>query len=316
MKAINNFGRLLLPMVVLFIAGCGGSSSSNSGTDPFSNGAGSNSTAQTTLPVTAPDPTVSLLLTNDLVKPTDLTKLPQVDANIGTVLLTATMLNVGDGVLIDATNDTPIGKGAPIPNQLVSFNVVAGPGTITYATPGTDKNGGAYAILTTGNVDYTTNVIVEASATVSGKIYRSYTQFQIVRGTGKIELSNEQSLAPYELPADFPVGQAFNILHQFSFLLTDSNGNPRVGVPVTLSVFSVENSGTFTPVFLDYSTTRTGSNGVGWFNAKVTLHAPGPGLPDSASVIYKARTNDPYPIINYKGSVYTVIQKQLSSASK
>ena len=309
MKTIRIYRLLILPIVVLSLAGCG-SSSSGTGSDPFNNGAASN---QTTTPVTTQDPAVSLVMETDLVKPADLTKLPQVDANIGTVLLTGRMLNIGDTVLVDSSTNTPIGKDAPIPNQPVSFNILAGPGAVTYSTPVTDRNGEAFAVLSTGNVDYTTNVIVEASTTMSGKIYRAYTQFQIVRGTGKIELANEQKFTPYTLPADYPVGQEFYIFHQFSFLLTDSNGNPRVGVPVTLSVHSTVPT---TPVFLDYTTIRTGSDGVGWFNARVTLFGPGPGLPNSASVIYKARTNDPYPIINYKGTGYSVVQDKLSSASE
>jgi len=312
MKTIRKYGLLVLPIVVLSLAGCG-SSSSGTGPDPFNNGTPGSQTDQTTTPVTTQAPTVSLAVETDLAKPTELTNLPQVDANIGTVLLTAKMLNIGDTVLIDPTTNTPIGKDAPIPNQSVSFNILAGPGSITYSTPVTDRNGAAYAILATGNVDYTTNVIVEASTTVNAKTYRAYTQFQIVRGTGKIELGNDQNVPVYTLPADYPVGEDFYIFHQFSFLLTDSNGNPRVGVPVTLSVHSTVPA---TPVFLDYTTIRTGSDGVGWFNAKVTLFGPGPGLPSSASVIYKARTNDPFPIINYKGSVYKVVQDKLSSASK
>ena len=40
------------------------------------------------------------------------------------------------------------------------------------------------------------------------------------------------------------------------------------------------------------------------------------GLPNSASVIYRARTNDAHPLINYKGTVYKVVQEKLSSAGK
>ncbi|HBA90134.1 MAG TPA: hypothetical protein DCZ75_19680 [Geobacter sp.] len=312
MDTIRKCGLIIVPVLLLLLSACG-SSSSGTGADPLSNGTNSNQTDQTSTPVTAVDPTVSLVLETDLAKPTELSTLPQVDANIGTVLLTGRMLNMGESVLLDPTTNAPIGQGAPIPNQLISFNVVAGPAAIGYSTPVTDRNGEAFAVLTTGNADYTTNVIVEASATLSGKIYRAYTQFQIVRGTGKIELANDVNVPEYRLPSTYPVGAEFDILHQFSFLLTDSNGNPRVGVPVTLSVHS---SIPDVPVFLDYTTIRTGSDGVGWFNARVTLYAPGPGLMNSASVIYKARTNDSYPLINYKGSLYKVVQDKLSSASK
>lgn len=307
MRYIYKVALILLPVLVLALAGCGNSSSGSTATDPFSS---TNTGTIGTTPVTAQDPAFSLTLDTDLIKPTDLTKLPQVDANIGTVLLTAKLLNVSGGVFIDTVTNQPIAPGAPLPNQAVSFNILAGPGTISFSTPVTDKNGESKAVLTTGNVSYTTNVIVEASTTVDGKIYRAYTQFQIVRGTGTITLSNEQKLE-FNLPASYPIGAPFYILHQFSFLLTDSNGNPRVGEPVTLSVHS---SIPPTPVFLDYTTIKTGSDGKGWFNARITLFAPGPGLPDSASIIYKARTNDQYPIINYKGSVYTIIQEPLSSA--
>lgn len=308
---MKTYRSIILSIIVLSLSGCG-SGSSGTGADPLNHGS-SNQTDQVTTPVTPQDPSVSLVLKTDLVRPTELTDLPQVDANIGTVLLTGRMLNVGESVLVDTTTNALIGKGAPIPNQAISFSVLAGPGSISYSTPVTDRNGEVYAVLRTGNVDYTTNVVVEASATVGGKVYRAYTQFQIVRGTGKIELANDENVPEYKLPGTYPTGMGFDILHQFSFLLTDSNGNPRVGVPVTLSVHS---SIPTVPVFLDYTTIRTGSDGVGWFNARVTLYAPGPGLPASASVIYKARTHDPYPLINYKGSMYKIVQDKLSSASK
>ncbi|MFZ2950390.1 MAG: hypothetical protein WA003_12985, partial [Desulfuromonadaceae bacterium] len=194
MRYIYKVALILLPVFMLSLTGCGSSSNGSTG-DPFSSSSASTgtgtSTGTVTTPVTAQDPAFSLTLGTDLKKPTDLTVLPQIDANIGTVLLTANLLNISGGVFIDPVSNQPIAAGAPVPNQAVSFNILAGPGTISFTTPVTDKNGVANAIFTTGNVTYTTNVLIEATTTVDGKNYRAYTSFQIVRGTGIISIGTD-----------------------------------------------------------------------------------------------------------------------------
>jgi len=323
MRYVFKVAAILLPVVVLALGGCGGSSGGGSSADPFSaTSTGGTSAATTTTttttttpttPVTAQDPEFSLTLLTDLVSPTPLTSLPQVDVNIGTVLLTAELLNISGGVFIDPVSNQPVAAGAAVPNQTVSFTVLAGPGTIGYITPVTDKNGVAKALFTTGNVNYTTTVIVEASATVDGKNYRSYTSFQIVRGTGVITLNTGSQTA--EIDPSIASGHVFEQL--IPFTVTDSNGNPRVNVPITLSVYSQQGD---SPVAIDFlkspvtepnqQTITTDSAGKGIFNVSVTMDAPSPGLTVSDSIVYKAVTHDPIPVIAYAGAGYTLTAKK------
>jgi hypothetical protein len=317
MRYICKVVLILLPVFMLSLSGCGSSSSGNTA-DPFSNGSTNTGTGGTTptTPVTAQDPVLSLDLNTDLKLPTDLTTLPQVDANIGTVLLTAKLLNITGGTFIDPNSGLKTEAGSPVPNQTVTFTILAGPGTISYTTPLTDKNGESKAILTTGNVTYTTNVIVEAATTIAGKNYRAYTSFQIVRGTGIITIGTNGTLDPMNATIDPNLASGEVFLQQIHFKLTDSNGNPRVGVPVTLSLYSQSGNST---VVIDYlkipvtepsqQTVTTASDGTGIFNVSVTMTAPPPGLIDTDSIVYKAVTNDANPIIAYVGGTYSLTSK-------
>jgi hypothetical protein len=323
----------LLPVVMLSISGCGGSSG-GSATNPFEPKAEvvvDPGTTPTT-PVTTQDPDFTLSVTTDLKTPTDLTSLPQVDVNMGTVLLTARVLNVSGGVFVDP-DGLKTGNGSPLPNQKITFKIIAGPGTISYVTPVTDKNGEIKAVLTTGNVAFTTNVIVEADTTVGDKNYRAYTSFQIVRGTGVIMFTSAAGLQPggqtnvlppmdtqVVVPASPPYPTW--IYHQLlPFKLTDSNGNPRVGVPVTISVYSL------TPdwlskeeVTIDFlvppvteptqQTITTDSAGQGIFNATIGMIAPPIDETHTVSVVYKAVTNDVIPVTAYVGGIYSITGKK------
>ena len=329
MRYFKMVAFVLLPVVMLALAGCGSSSSGSASTDPFSSssaGTGTGTGTGTT-PVTVQDPAFSLTLGTDLTKPTDLTVLPQVDANIGTVLLTAKLLNVSGDVFIDTVSNQPIAPGAPVPNQAVTFTILAGPGAISYTTPLTDKNGEAKAVLTTGNVLFTTNVIVEAATTVGGKNYRAYTSFQIVRGTGVIMFtsaagaspgSQTNMLVPGTKEVDPNISPAWSFMQLIPFKVTDSNGNPRVGVPVTLSVYSLTtlNPNDVTIDFLlppitepNQQTITTDSAGQGIFNVTVTVATPPPGGVNISDVVFKAVTNDVAPVTAYVGNSYTLSSK-------
>jgi hypothetical protein len=255
-------------------------------------------------------------LGTDLTKPTDLTVLPQIDANIGTVLLTANLLNISGGVFIDPVSNQPIAAGAPVPNQAVSFNILAGPGTISFSTPVTDKNGVANAIFTTGNVTFTTNVIIEATTTVDGKNYRAYTSFQIVRGTGVISIGTGGTLETLSKEVDPFIAASWIYRQIVPFKLTDSNGNPRVGIPVTLSEYSQQGDSI---VKIDYlkdpitepnqQTVTTDAAGMGVFNVSTEMDTPLPGGVNIDSIVYKAVTNDAIPIVAYVGRIYELISK-------
>lgn len=315
MRCITVITMFLLSLMLFALGGCGGSGGTTATSSPFVSGGGSTTTVGST-PITPQNPEISMVLTTDLAKPTDLTKLPQIDANIGTVMLSAKLLNVSGGDIIDSTTGGHIAPGQPIPNVAVTFSVLAGPGTTGSTTPVTDKNGVSNAIFTSGNVLYTTNVIIEATATVSGNIYRAYTSFQIVRGTGVISIGENGLLPSMSKEEDPNLASAERFIQLIPFKLTDSNGNPRVGVPVTLSLYSQSNDST---VVIDYlknpvtepnqQTVTSDSAGRGVFNVSVTMPMPAPGLTKIESIVYKAVTNDVNPIVAYVGGMYSLTAK-------
>ena len=312
----------LLPVLVLYLSGCGGSGSSTS--DPLGTGtpASSNQADQTdpTMPATAQDPVYSLEVSTDLKASTDLSSLPQIDSDNGTVLLTAKLLNVAGGVFLDPLTNQRTEAGSPVPNQAVNFKVLAGPGAISYVTPLTDKNGEAKAVLATGTVQSTTNVIVDASVTVDGKNYHGYTSFQVVRGTGVIMFTDLAGLKPGEQSSMLPpqtknvdptVTPAVSFLQLVPFKLTDANGNPRAGVPVTLTVHN--STGNISQVVLNpvaagpaSQTVTTDAAGMGIFNLSVTMVSPELNSFTAGSVVFKAVTNDPNPIAGYVGGSYSL----------
>ena len=313
MRSFKAAAVFLVP-VLMMVAGCGNSGSGTAPAAPFAKDA-SPGTPATQL--TAQDPNFSLTLSSDLKKPTDLTMLPQIDVNIGTVQLTAQLLNMSGGVYVDPGTQQSIAAGAPLPNQPVTFKVLAGPGTIGYFTPVTDKNGVVDAIYTSGDVPFTTTVIIEADTTVAGNNYRAYTSFQIVRGTGVISFGSN-ILSGVSLQVDAAVSPSWNLMQLIPFKLTDSNGNPRVGVPVTISVYSITtlNPGDVHIDFLVAPVTETtqqtitsDSAGQGIFNAVATLATPPPGGTNSFDVVFKAVTNDPIPVTAYVGDTFSLSSK-------
>lgn len=315
----------LLPVLVLYLSGCGESGSFTG--DPLGTGTpvSSNQADQTvtdpTMPVTAQDPVFSLEVSTDLKASTDLSSLPQIDSDNGTVLLTAKLLNVTGGVFLDPLTNQRTEAGSPVPNQVVNFQVLAGPGAISYVTPLTDKNGEAKAVLATGTVLSTTNVIVDASVTVDGKNYHGYTSFQVVRGTGVIMFTDLAGLKPGEQSSMLPpqtknvdptVTPAVSFLQLIPFKLTDANGNPRAGVPVTLTVYN--STGNIDGVVLNPvaaagpagQTVTTDAAGMGIFNLSVTMVSPELNSFTAGTVVFEAVTNDPNPIAGYVGGSYSL----------
>jgi hypothetical protein len=282
-------------------------------------------------PTALPIPTLNVTLTADQT---------QVDVNNGTVMLNANLL-YGADYLIQRTDGTQsfISRGSYVADQPVTFTVIAGPATITGSTLQTDKNGNSKAILTTGNTLITTNVIVEASTEFDGKTYRAYTTIQIVRGGGVIMFtdaagaspgSQSNILTPASYSVDPALSSAWSFMQLIPFKVTDSNGNPRVGVPVTLSVYSIsalDSSGNPDPslVKIDFlvlpisepnqQTITTDSAGQGVFNVSVTLASPDPGGVNTANVVFKAVTNENItipatpPVTAYVGNMYTLTSK-------
>lgn len=262
-------------------------------------------------PTALPIPTVIMTLTPDITK---------VDANNGTVALNANLIYGADYLAAKPDGSQSfITHGTTIPDLPVTFTVIAGPATITGSTLQTDKNGNSKAILTTGNSLITTDVIVQATTVFDGKTYRAYTTIQLVRGTGVI------AFVTTAIPSD-PSGtlvtlsntekynsSAPSILFRqlIPFKVTDSNGNPRVGVPVTLNIYSQSGSSDVVINFLKNGvieptakTVTTDSAGSGIFNVTVTIPVPvTPGLRFTDGIVYQAVTNDTIPLTAYGGFV-------------
>lgn len=303
MRFINNVIFASLTVVALALAGCGGSSSTSA--DPFST-SGNNGT----------DPHASTIFGN-ISTSTGKTGISlrtdraSIDGNNGQLLAMAQVLE----------------GGAPLPNVKVTFNVIAGPATFQDVEARTDSTGVAYARITAGDADYTTNVIISASASVGSYLAVARTSFQVIRGGGVIMFtsnagapsgSQNNILLDMEAEVDPAVSTEWAMLRLIPFKVTDSNGNPRVGVPVTLSVFSIT---TLDPddIIIDFvlsateedqQTIITDSAGEGIFNTVAILKTPPAGATNAINVVFKAETNDTIPVTAYVGAGYTLTGKK------
>lgn len=126
-------------------------------------------------------------------------------------------------------------------------------------------------------------------------------------------------LEPWEKKdVDPAVASSVAAMQLLPFKVTDSNGNPRVGVPVTLSVYSIT---TLDPddVTIDFLVTpitepnqrtiTTDSAGMAIFNTAVIIRTPPAGSFTSLSVVFKAMTNDSIPVTAYVGGNYSLTSK-------
>jgi len=291
MRCLKFIAFYLLPLVMFSLTGCG-SGSSGTANSPFSN-SGSGSSNPIFGNISSASGVTGITLTLDHTT---------VDANNGQVLATAKLLN----------NSAAVGGVA------VSFSIFApvnGPATVEpgLATVTTDSSGTAVTRITTGNTLTTTNVVVKATATIAGKTAISYATFQIVRGTGVITFitaagstdpSGTLVTLSTSVASDF-AGTLWTFNQLLPFKVTDSNGNPRVGVPVTLSIFSqLNNLATSAPV---PQTVSTDSSGRAIFNVGVTMAAPSSvGVTLTDSIVYQAVTNDTIPLTAYGGFIASI----------
>jgi len=214
-----------------------------------------------------------------------------VDANNGQVLVTATLRN----------------NGAAVSNVDVSFTILApknGAASIDIGMDKvpTDSNGVAKTWITSGNSPITTNVIVQGAATTTdGKTINATASFQIVRGVGVITIPSPTPLTGTVPSAS--TATAFRFAQMISFKVTDSLGNPRVGVPVTLDIYS---QSTRLASVVDPSDNGiaviTDASGSGIFNLTVTIPIPSAsGFRYADSIVFKAATNDTIPLTAYVG---------------
>jgi hypothetical protein len=273
---------VVLPFFMLAIAGCG------------SSGSGGSTDWTTTPPVTPGTGTKTTTIFGSISTATGRTGIAvstdraSIDVN-GQVVVTARVVNNGSGL-----------SGVP-----VTFSITAplnGTATIDAAltTVTTDSNGTAITRVTTGNTLSTTNVIVSATVAIGAQTATANTTFQIVRGTGVISFSGIPPLSATINPG-LVASKTFQ--QPIQVTLTDSNGNPRVGAPVTMSVYT--NSGTSSVTFTQ-ATVTTDASGTAIFNATITMAAPYPELVDVDSIIFKAVTADANPIVGYAAGYFTV----------
>ena len=298
---------LLTSLVSLSLTGCG-SSSNGAANSPFSQTGTSGQKEVIFGNLSTATGITGITVTPDR---------PTIDVDNGQVLVTAKVIQ----------NDVAV-PGVPVKFAITA--PVNGPATIEagLTTVNTDSNGVAVTRITAGNWPITTNIIVQATATIGKYSATATTTFQIVRGGGVIMFTNEAGLKPGEQTnmlepwsredVDSTIAPRVNVLQLLPFKVTDSNGNPRVGVPITLSVYSITslNPGDVTVDFLvspvtepNQRTITTDSAGMGIFNVAVTLVTPPPGSFTAASVVFKAVTNDAIPVTAYVGGTYSMTGK-------
>jgi hypothetical protein len=133
--------------------------------------------------------------------------------------------------------------------------------------------------------------------------------------------SQTDLLTPAEKEVDGAAWGAWaDFLQLIPFKLVDAQGNPRPGVQVTLSLYSIttRNPGDVTIAFLvppisepNQQTITTDSAGQGIFNVTVGLAVPGPGSTDTVAVVFKAVSGDSFPISAYVGNTYSISAKAL-----
>jgi len=288
---------ILLSIISFALSGCGGSSGNGTFNPvPVANSASSPSSQPPFSNISSATGKYAISLQVDRAT---------IDANVGQLLATAT---------IASSNDAAI-AGHP-----VTFSVSAGPATVDPAlvTVSTDSNGKAVTILAPGDVLTTTNVILVAETVINGKSIRAYASFQIVRGSGVITfITTKPSTDPdgtlftldETVAANF-AGVPFEFMQQLPFQVTDANGNPRVGVPVTVSVENqLTGRATIAP---SNPTVVTDSAGKGIFNVGVIMTAPPPGVTHTDAIIYRAVSTEASgtpQLLGYAGFVVAMTTK-------
>lgn len=310
MRYLKTLIFALLPVAMLALAGCG--SSGTTTTDPFSKATGNTGNTNTGGNTGANNGGFNNFSTAaGKVRITLTTDKAAVDVNNGQVLAIAKVV-VGE---------------APAANVPVTFKVLAPTNlaTIEQAVVNTDSNGMAVTRITTGDTPSTTNVLLSASIPVGSDTVGTNASFQLVRGGGVIMFSSNAGITPGGqsnlLEASTktvpPNSGIWVFLQLIPFKVTDSNGNPRVGVPVTLSLFSLTtrdpNEGVIVDFLVDQNakqeTIITDSAGQGIFSTAVYMRSPGVDGANVVNVVYKAQTGDTPPVTAYIGNTYTLEAK-------
>jgi hypothetical protein len=297
----------LLPVVMLALVGCGGSGSTTQ--DPFGSKTPVNPPSNPVYPnISTATGKLTLSLTTDV---------PSIDVDNGQVLAIA-QVKAGDAPVAGITVSF-----SATPNTLV---------TIESATAVTDSTGTAVTRITSGHVDSTTNVLLKAEIKVGTATVVTNANLQLVRGGGVIMFTDKAGQNPtgqtnlYPLTTKTaPEGGPYYYYTLIPFKVTDSNGNPRVGVPVTLSVYSIttKDANDATVDFLvgqvtepNQATVTTDSAGQGVFNTRVFmtdyLFAKQHVVVD---LVYKAVTNGSPPVTAYLGVPYELVGEEKATTT-
>lgn len=290
----------LLPVVILALAGCGGSGSTSS--DPFQKTPPSDQTQQNPVfnNISTSTGKITLSLTTDV---------PSIDVDNGQVMAIA---KVAAGT-------------APVAGMTVNFSVLTPTDLVKLETNTavTDSTGTAVIRITSGHVASTSNVLLQATIKVGTQTVITNANLQLIRGGGVIMFDANAGISPGSQVNLYPIrketvapGGPYAFYELIPFKVTDSNRNPRVGVPVTISVYSIttQNPDTVKVDFLvppvtepNQQTITTDSAGQGVFNTRVTMGFVAPKESIVVNVVYKAVTNDPIPVTAYLGIPYQII---------
>ncbi|MBU5636422.1 Ig-like domain-containing protein [Geomonas sp. Red69] len=288
---------ILLPVLALALGGCGGSSSGSS--DPFTPGTGTPTT------------------------PTGAGTILSYNLTLSVTPTSGTGTTVGPNSIVIATVTLTDSEGNPVANQPVKFESVDGPVTIDPAIITTDSNGKAINFLRAGSsTTSAVDVIVKASSTVKGQFVTSVAIFKIMRSetnvikfiTTKSPTDPDGTLNTLKVTLDAVAlpSPPRTILQLVPFQILDNNGIARTRVPVTISIYSQIGN---CPVFIDSPetatrTVTTDDNGIGIFNAGVTIDVPPMGSENACSIIYKAEAPDinnvAATIFSYGGFIATL----------
>jgi hypothetical protein len=199
MRHLYRVGLILLPIVVLALAGCSSGSSSNQAADPFTTSGSSTGGATQN----------------------------SGSANFSLTLLpgSATAHSNEDSIVTATLKDS---SSNALANQTVHFSISAGPATAVTTAVQTDANGVALAFIRTGSTSVTTNVIVQGSASVNNTSVVGYGNIQVLPGNA----GNGASLA-LSVPS-YSVRPNEELL--VSATAKDSSGSPLPNQVVNFSV--------------------------------------------------------------------------------
>jgi len=137
--------------------------------------------------------------------------------------------------------------------------------------------------------------------------------------------SQTSMLDSYEKTVNPAITPVVSVLQLIPFMVTDSNNKPRVGVPVTLTVYSINPTKNPNDVTIDYlvpttiegsvlgpnpepnqQTITTDSAGMGIFNVSTNIVSPSPGSFTAVTVVFKAVTSDAIPVTAFVGRLYSL----------